>query len=333
MENEIFELEEERLKEEIIKRGARKILIQLPEGLKKEGPRLAALVEEAGALAIVSADPCYGACDLALPEAEKLAADLIVHYGHTELTGSERVPIIYMEARAGVDIKTAVEKALDYLKPWRKIGLATTVQHIHMLEEARRILNNAGKTVYIGDAGRTKYPGQVIGCDYSNAKSILGEAEAFLFIGGGRFHALGLALATMKPTVVADPFEGRAYSVDEDAQRIIKRRWTDICEAEKAHIFGILIGLKSGQSHIESALKIKQDLENKERKAVLLALREITPEVLLQFPTLEAYVNTACPRISIDEPSGFTKPVLTVKETYVMLGETRWEDLLREGLI
>ncbi|MEM2935699.1 MAG: diphthamide biosynthesis enzyme Dph2, partial [Candidatus Bathyarchaeia archaeon] len=69
---EAFNLEEERLRKEIISRGAKRVLLQLPEGLKAEGPRLAAMVEGTGALAIVSADPCYGACDLAILDAETL---------------------------------------------------------------------------------------------------------------------------------------------------------------------------------------------------------------------------------------------------------------------
>jgi len=53
---DIFDLEEERLKEEIRRRGARRVLIQLPEGLKSKALRLAKIVEETGALPIISAD-------------------------------------------------------------------------------------------------------------------------------------------------------------------------------------------------------------------------------------------------------------------------------------
>ncbi len=77
-----FDFEEERIKQEITKLGAKRVLLQLPEGLKPEAPRLAEMVEKAGALAIISADPCYGACDIAVNEAESLGADLIVHFGH-----------------------------------------------------------------------------------------------------------------------------------------------------------------------------------------------------------------------------------------------------------
>ena len=64
-----FDLEEKRIIDEIDQRKAKRVLIQLPEGLKAECCRLAAIVEKAGAIAIISADLCYGACDLATLEA------------------------------------------------------------------------------------------------------------------------------------------------------------------------------------------------------------------------------------------------------------------------
>jgi len=326
-----FDLEETRLRKEISKRGAKLILIQLPEGLKAEGPRLAAIVEEAGALAIVSADPCYGACDLALADAESLGADLIVHYGHSPEIKQDRVPTIYIEARAKIDIKETVKKAIPLLKHWNSIGLVTTVQHIHTLHEAKELLLKAGKTVAIGDAGQAKYAGQVIGCDYSNAKSISKEVDAFLFIGGGRFHAIGVALATAKPTIIADPYEKRAYPINDEVQRILKQRWASISEAKEAEKFGILIGLKSGQKKVEKAMEAKKKLEKSGKKATLLALREVTPEALMQFPSIDAFVNTTCPRISLDDASRFPKPVLTFEEILVMLGEMSWEELCGKG--
>lgn len=326
-----FYLEEERLKEEVKKRQAKRVFIQLPEGLKAEGPRLASVVEKAGALAVVSADPCYGACDMAFQDAQSLGADLLVHYGHSEMMCQEQVPTIYVEAKAVVSVKGTVKKALPLLKPWKKIGLVTTVQHVEMLSEARQTLLKAGKSLAIGDAGRTKYPGQVFGCDYSNAKAVVKDVEAFLFVGGGRFHAIGAALATAKPTVVADPYERRAYSVENEVKKIMKQRLASINEAREAVKFGVLTGLKSGQKRLDDALWVKERLGEAGKKATLLVLREVTPEVLMQFPTIEAFVNTACPRISLDDASKFRTPVLTLNETLVALGESTWEELLQKG--
>ena len=328
MNTETFDLEEERLVDEIRRRDPKSVLIQLPEGLKGEGPRLASIIEKTGALPIISADPCYGTCDLAIHEAESLSADLIVHYGHSEILRWGEPSVVYFEAKAKVDIRRIVKEALPLLKPWERIGLVTTVQHIDKLEEVRRIFNDAGKAVAVGDAGHMKYPGQITGCDYSNAESVKDRVDAFLFIGGGRFHPLGLALDIGKPTVVADPYEGRAYSIDHEAQRLIRKRWACISRAEESIYFGVLIGLKVGQTNLENAVRIKNLLVEKSRHATLLALREINDRALLQFPSLEAFVNTGCPRVAFDE---FQKPVLTVREALVMLGKLSWGDLLKEG--
>jgi len=328
-----FDLEEQRVKQEILKLGAKRVLIQLPEGLKPEAPHIAKTVEKFGVLPIVSADPCYGACDLAIAEAESLGVDLIIHYGHSKIVRYERVPTLYVEARAAVNVNSAVEKALPLLEKWHKIGLATTVQHVQTLDEVRETLVRAGKTVMIGDTRRLNYPGQVIGCDYSNAISIAKDVEAFLFIGGGQFHALGVALSTSKPTVVADPFDDTSFSVDKEAEKIFKQRWAMIEDAKEAKNFGVLLGIKPGQRRLEEALQVKEKLEGNGKTAYLLAAREITPEALMEFPTIDAFVNTACPRISLDDSANFRKPILTKNETLVVVGELPWEELCKRGLL
>ena len=326
-----FNLEENRLKREIVKRGAKKVLLQLPEGLKPEATKLAAVIEEAGATPLILAEPCYGACDLALEEAKALKADLIVHYGHSPIIMQNEVPTIYFPAKAKTKVTPVVRKALPLLENWGKIGLVTTIQHVHVLEKVRKVLLDADKAVVVGDASKTANPGQVIGCDFSNAQAIAEEVEAFLFFGGGRFHAIGVALSTGKPVVVADPYLRQAYRLEEDINRILRQRWASIEEAKKAKSFGVLIGLKIGQKKFKKALEIKKKLEEAGKKAFLFALREVTPERLMQFPSVDAYVNTACPRLSLDDAPKFRKPLLTPRELQVMLGELSWEEVCRKG--
>lgn len=327
-----FDFEEERVKQEILKLGAKRVLIQLPEGLKPEAPNIARAIEKLGVQLVISADPCYGACDLAMDEAESLGVDLIIHYGHSKLVKFERVPTLYVEARATVPVNSVVEKALPLLARWRRIGLVTTVQHVQTLDEVREVLTRAGKTVVMGDARRLPYPGQVVGCDYSNAVSISKNVDAFLFIGGGLFHALGVALSSSKPTVVADPFEDRAFAVENDAEKILKQRWAAIDQAKRAKDFAVLIGTKPGQKRWETAMQIKQTLEENGKPSYLLATDEITPEVLMEFPTIDAFVNTACPRILLDDAVRFKRPVLTVNEALVVVGKLSWEELCKRGL-
>lgn len=326
-----FDFEEKRLEEEVKKRKPNVVLLQLPEGLKPEAPRLASIVENAGALPIISSDPCYGACDLALSEAKLLGADLIVHFGHSPMVFDADVPAVYIEVKTSISIKEAITKALPYLESWNKIGLVTTVQHVDQLEAAKSLLESAGKTVFVGDEGYVKYSGQILGCDFRNAQSVSENVDAFVFVGGGRFHAIGLALATGKSTVIVDPYEQIAYSVDEQVRRVLMQRWANISEAKKANTFGVLVSLKCGQMRLKEAIQLKEKLDQKGLAAVLFAAREITPRALMQFPRIDAFVNTACPRLSLDDAPNFGKPILSINELLVMLGELKWEDLLKNG--
>src|SRR2546430_14360231 len=138
----MFDLDDDRLLAEITGRGARRILIQLPDGLKNEGTRLAGLIRgKTGADVFVSAVPAWGACDLSLDAAARLKADLLVHYGHNEFLrdGSNGVPVVYIPAKSRHEVIPVVEKALPLLQG-KRIGLATVVQHLHTMPETTKFL-------------------------------------------------------------------------------------------------------------------------------------------------------------------------------------------------
>ena len=54
------------------------------------------------------------------------------------------------------------------------------------------------------------------------------------------------------------------------------------------------------------------------------ALDHISPD-LIDFYPVDAYVNTACPRIAIDDSVRYAKPLITPYELEVALGEKKWE--------
>ena len=72
----------------------------------------------------------------------------------------------------------------------KKVGLVTTVQHKHELKKIKELIEKTGKKTVIG--------GQILGCDVNAAKKIKSKVDAFLYIGSGEFHPLGVALETNK---------------------------------------------------------------------------------------------------------------------------------------
>jgi len=73
-----YELELDRIVAEIGKQKAKKVLLQLPDGLKPWGLVLCDYLEEkTGAEICIWLGACFGACDL--PDSD---ADLVVQFGH-----------------------------------------------------------------------------------------------------------------------------------------------------------------------------------------------------------------------------------------------------------
>ncbi len=330
-----YEFELDRIKALIKERGARRVGLQLPEGLKTVALAIAAEIStETGADVIVSGNSCYGACDV--DERLEAMVDILFHFGHTVNSFGKSVfgktrngkpvlkkiqeKVIFVELRSTVDVKPAVERAVAEIKG-DCVGLVATVQHVHALDSAKTVIAHAGKEPMIGEgAHAVKYDGQVLGCDFSAAKV---PCDEILFVGSGSFHPAGIALYTGKRVIAADPFTMRISIFEPDEQR--KKRYAAIGRALDAKSVGILIGMKSGQCKLNEAITLQQKAIAKGLEAYLIALEEITEERLFGYK-VDAFVNTACPRLAEDFIH-FKKPVLSINEFEVVLGERSWEKL------
>ncbi len=310
---------------EIMNRNAKRVLLQLPEGLRRFASRLSRLVEEnTDALAMVSIDPCHGACDLPVSQAKMLKVDLIVHFGHSPHTTIDDVPILYLEVPSKTDVLKTVEKTIPFLKGYKKIGLATTVQHIADLQRVKRFLERKGMQPIIGTKkGHIKYDGQILGCNYSTMQEIDDLVDVFLLVGSA-FHALGAAITLKSPVILAEPYQGKILDMRGKKRDELKRRWARISKARETTDFGIIVSTKTGQLRFDDAIKVKKLLDKSGRNGTLLISSEVSPETLRDFSEFKAYVNTACPRIAIDDKYRFKDPVLSIEDVEIMVGLKKW---------
>jgi len=332
IQSKLLDLDQERIIREIAERKAKQILLQVPEGLRPQAFRLARQIEkDTSAKTIISADPCYGSCDLAANEASLLGADLVVHLGHSEAFTPKGEKYLFIEARSSVDVADVVRQAAIELRSERTIGLASVIQHISELEKAKRILEESGRTVVIGKrTTELKYDGQILGCQFETVKSIASEVDAFVILAGGTFHGLGVRVATGKRTIVCDPFQNQARDMEELAKSFFRVRYANIESFRQIRRVGILIGLKTGQFRLIRAEEMRHILEKRGYECAMLALREMDPIILENFSDIEGFVNTGCPRIAWDDQERFRRPVLNPEEVMIALGVSRWEDYAKE---
>jgi 2-(3-amino-3-carboxypropyl)histidine synthase len=325
----MYDLEEARLVEEIKRRSPHRILLQLPEGLKPLAAKLAQKLQDtSGVEVLLSGDPCYGACDLALQQMKQLRADLLIHVGHAEIPSENaRENIIYVEARSDEKMDKPLAEALQLLKDEKNIGLAASVQHLHLLKSAKEALERAGKVVWIGrPSGRLRHEGQLLGCDYGSVSSVASKVDAFLVIAGGDFHALGVSLSTGKKTIVADPYQQTARDAARLVDKILRQRYATILKFRETKTVGIIVGLKSGQMNLTLARRLKALLEENRKVCTLIASSELIPESIESFTDLEGFVEVACPRIAIDDRTRYHKPVVNPDEALIAIGKKSWEE-------
>lgn len=298
----------ERLIVEIRRRKTRRVLLQLPEGLKIQAQEIVQALEKSGAQIILSLETCYGACDILDREAKSLGCDLIIHFGHSQILGKTQVPVIYEEHRMGFDPIPLLEKSLKGMELYKKICLLTTLQFLDSLEPVRKFLESRGKSILIGKPKIAKYPGQILGCDHSSAKACEKEADCFLFLGSGRFHPLGIAQNVDKPVLFLDFESMKLESLEKEKFRLIKIRTANLEKAKEAKNFGILVSTKQGQGSLKIAESAKKQLERKGRNAWILIAGEFTPEKLLGLK-IDCLVDCACPRLA-EDTSLFKKPII-----------------------
>jgi len=194
-----------------------------------------------------------------------------------------------------------LEKNISKLN--KKICLVTIAQHLDQLPKVKKFLEKNDKEVFVG--------GQILGCDQSKTTEFRDKAGCFLYIGSGKFHPLAISLRTEQPVFVLNPISQDFYKIsDEEKVKWEKKNRGRISRAIGAEIFGILISTKSGQFNLRGGLSIKKNIEKIGKKAFLFAGEQINPENVLPFK-VDAWINTACPRIVDDF---FDRPILNPDE-------------------
>ncbi|MBR9678639.1 MAG: hypothetical protein GON13_00030 [Nanoarchaeota archaeon] len=185
---------------------------------------------------------------------------------------------IYLPARKKIKLDL---KQLDRLKG--KIGLVCTVQYCHLLEQVK-------KHVKATTSKKQFVEGQILGCDARAAEL---DCNIILLLSDGEFHAIEIARKTGKPVYIFN--ETGLKKLDEKKVRLIeKKKWARISKAKKAKTFGFIVSLKPGQN------RMKQ-VQNIIGNNYLFVCDSINYFELLNFPFIDCWVNTACPRITEDE--------------------------------
>ncbi|MGC2359949.1 MAG: diphthamide biosynthesis enzyme Dph2 [Thermoplasmata archaeon] len=300
---------------------ARRIVLQVPAGLVRNAHELAARIRtETGTPVTVAARACFGACDFPSRD-EAPRSDVAVVLGHSPIPNVPVVrPTYFVEMREPGGDPEHLAAMVELAGLPRRLGLVASVQHLDLVEPLRAALERGGRSVRTGRGDRRlAYPAQALGCNYTGAEAVAAEVDAFLFLGTGRFHPVGLAFAVDRPVWSLDPLQNRMEPpIDRGA--LVRRRQLTVATARDALRWGILVSSFAGQNRMPTALALQERAQARGRTAEILVFDRLDPRDL-EGRALDAYVNTACPRIALDDGEMYPKPILTPPEFLMALGE------------
>ncbi len=313
--------------------NARKILLQLPDGLKPHVFDYFSKLSEKFSV-IVSSEPFYGACDISTMDVYK-DVDCIVQLGHSEIPNIKYPkPVIFMEYRVQreIEIDDQVFQILRE-KGHNKIGLLCSVQYVDQMHQVKGILDHMGFETHIGrQDARMKHPGQVLGCNFSSAHSISANVDCYVVVSTGRFHAIGAQLASDREVFILDMNERKLIPIKDETDRFLRRRYGKISRARDARKICVVTDTKIGQYRIRLAETIMDQAKSLGMQSILLTANDIRPSDYENM-RCDAVVFTGCPRVSIDEQDKFTMPILTPPEFQQLFGFKKTSKYIMDEIV
>ena len=216
------------------------------------------------------------------------------------------------------------KEIIEFLKKEdiKSVALFASVQFLN-LEGVNEQLQNIGVKSVSTRAKRTDAPAQILGCDAyhdSFQDDIISYADAVLYIGDGMFHPKALLLAqkdkpAIKDLIIWDPIAEKMSVIGKkDIEQQAKKANANFTRYLAANSIGILVTIKPGQQYLALALKLKENLEKGGKKAFIFIDNTIDVKQLENYPFIEAWVNTACPRIGMDDIVDVGQAIINIKE-------------------
>lgn len=219
---------------------------------------------------------------------------------------------LFLEAHVAMEIALSSEQITQLPK---ELGLFTTIQFIDSITGVLQQLKDAGITVHLLKGKHTQRPGQILGCEYLDY-----PAPAFLYIGDGVFHPQAIAIKNEKPIFCYNPYTKQMALFDrKDIDAVVKQHKIAIMKFLQADSIGILISTKPGQQFMKRCLLFKEKCEAKDKKVYIFLSNTLDFVQMNNFPFVECWVNSACPRIGIDDKNKVDKPMVNLEDVFTLV--------------
>lgn len=309
----------------IRKHNAKRVALQMPEGLLIYSLIISDILEQFCQVeTVVMGDVTYGACCIDDYTAKSLDCDFIVHYAHSCLVPVDlmTIKVLYIFVTIEIDEKHVINTLKLNFPANSNMAIFGTIQFNPSIHNIKRTMENDSEhPIYlIPPQLKPLSKAEVLGCSSPRLDS--GHILAMIYLGDGRFHLESAMIHNPEiPAYRYDPYSRKFTREYYDHQQMHKVRRDAIQQGKSAKTIGLILGALGRQGNPITAKILQDKLEAKGYKIVNIILSEIFPQKLSMFQDIDAFIQVACPRLSIDWGYAFNKPLLTPYEANVMINE------------
>ncbi|VEU21807.1 DEKNAAC102473 [Brettanomyces naardenensis] len=312
----------------IQKHHAKRVSLQMPEGLLIYSLIIADILEQfCHCEILIMGDVSYGACCIDDYTARSLDCDFIVHYGHSCLVPIDvtTIKVLYIFVTIQIDEKHLINTIRKNFNQGSRLAVFGTIQFNPAIHSLKSSLEDpdSDKLIYvIPPQIMPLSKGEVLGCTspYLNPN----QYDAMVYIGDGRFHLESAMIHNPHiPAFRYDPYSRKFTRERYDQREMVSVRREAVEIAKRGKTIGLVLGALGRQGNPITLGNLEKELEKHGKKVVKIILSEIFPQKLSMFEGIDAFVQVACPRLSIDWGYAFRKPLLTPYEAMVMMEEDK----------
>ncbi len=224
------------------------------------------------------------------------------------------------EKKVNLDkIKNTIDQNIDKLP--KKLTLVSIGQYINSLKKISSYLEKREIETKLVNSIHTNLKGQILGCHRI-------DPGDYLFLGEGKFHLEAFKANQINDHLTSINFDNYlsknnkninvyyitelglnkySFNIEKSIKKVLKKYTIFLKKKE----IGLLVSTKFGQKNTE-VFKAKKRLEDrfKKKSFYIIIGDNLNNNSLKDFSYIEYFINTACPRISIDDGSFFERPIM-----------------------
>ncbi|XP_011098024.1 2-(3-amino-3-carboxypropyl)histidine synthase subunit 2 [Sesamum indicum] len=331
-----------------------RVALQFPDELLEDSMRVVkALRQELNSSVklYVMADTTYGSCCVDEVGAAHVNADCVIHYGHTCLSPTSKLPAFFIFGKGSINTSNCARNLLKYgLKSGKPLLVLFGLEYAHAIPEIENLLAYLVPSV-CGGISMLEHLYADVSCSVmmpcETCKRAVGneclaeETSQHYKIGGlswtlprGRkmedylIFWIGLENPAFANVVLTfnsceivryDPTEDCLMTDLSQQKKILRRRYYLVEKAKDANMIGILVGTLGAAGYLHMIHQMRELITKAGKKSYTFVMGRPNPAKLANFPECDVFVNVSCAQTALLDSKEFLAPIITPFEAMLAL--------------